>query len=171
VGRARFRVSFTPLNPLPVSAELNITPVENESEWEHAKAIRQRVFIEEQDCPPEEEWDGLDATSRHVLGRAGGAPVATARWRTVPYDEALAAKLERFAVLPDYRGQGYGRQLVRYVLYDAHRAGFDRFVLHAQAHLEAFYASFGFERVGEPFSEAGIPHVKMVKQGLASDAA
>jgi predicted GNAT family N-acyltransferase len=154
-----------------VSAELTVTPVENESEWTHVRAIRRRVFIDEQDCPPEEEWDGLDETSRHVLGTVGGEPVATARWRTVPYDEALAAKLERFAVLPSYRGQGFGRQLVRYVLHDAHRAGFDRFVLHAQAHLEAFYASFGFERVGEPFVEAGIPHVKMVKHGVAPEAA
>lgn len=150
---------------------MTITPVENEAQWAHAKAIRRRVFIEEQDCPPEEEWDGLDDTSRHVLGVVDGKPVATARWRTVPYDEALAAKLERFAVLPDHRGQGYGRRLVRYVLHDAHRAGFDRFVLHAQAHLEAFYASFGFERVGESFVEAGIPHVKMVKHGLASTPA
>jgi predicted GNAT family N-acyltransferase len=150
--------------------ELTITPIESEAEWEHAKAIRRRVFIEEQDCPPDEEWDGLDSTSRHVLGTVGGTPVATARWRTVPYDEALAAKLERFAVLPAHRGRGYGRQLVRYVLHDAHRAGFDRFILHAQAHLEAFYMSFGFERVGEPFHEAGIPHVKMMKRGLGASS-
>lgn len=151
--------------------ELTITPVESEAEWEHAKAIRRRVFIEEQDCPPDEEWDGLDATSRHVLGMVDGTPVATARWRTVAYGEALAAKLERFAVLPTHRGRGYGRQLVRYVLHDAHRAGFDRFVLHAQEHLEAFYTSFGFERVGAPFSEAGIPHVKMTKRGRPPSSA
>lgn len=143
---------------------MQIKPVESEAEWEQAKAIRRRVFIEEQDCPPEEEWDGFDAVSRHVLGLVDDTPVATARWRTVPYEEALVAKLERFAVLPAHRGQGYGRQLVRYLLRDAHRAGFDTFLLHAQAHLEDFYASFGFERVGAPFSEAGIPHVKMVKR-------
>ncbi len=144
---------------------MQIKPVENEAEWEQAKAIRRRVFIEEQHCPPEEEWDGLDEASRHVLGRVNGEPMATARWRTVPHDEALAAKLERFAVLPAYRGNGYGRQLVGYVLRDARRAGFTTFVLHAQAHLEGFYASFGFERVGAPFEEAGIPHVKMVMRG------
>lgn len=143
---------------------MQMKPVESEAEWAQAKAIRRRVFIEEQDCPPEEEWDGLDETSRHVLGLVDDESVATARWRTVPYDEALAAKLERFAVLQPHRGRGYGRQLVRYVLDDARRAGFTTFVLHAQAHLEDFYASFGFERVGAPFEEAGIPHVKMVKR-------
>lgn len=144
--------------------EMEIKPVESAAEWAQAKAIRQRVFIEEQDCPPEEEWDGFDDVSRHMLGRVDRAPVATARWRTVPYAEALVAKLERFAVLPAYRGQGYGRRLVRYVLRDARRAGFGTCILHAQAHLEDFYASFGFVRVGAPFTEAGIPHVKMVQR-------
>ena len=147
---------------------LRIHPVESETAWEHARIIRQRVFIDEQDCPPEEEWDEWDATSRHVLGTVDGEPVATARWRTVADGETLVAKLERFAILPAYRGQGYGRQLVRYVLHDARQAGFDRFMLHAQAHLEAFYASFGFEPVGEPFMEAGISHVKMVKRDTAA---
>lgn len=149
---------------------MQIRPVENESDWEHAKAIRERVFIEEQDCPPEDEWDQWDATSRHVLGTIDGTPVATARWRTVADGETLVAKLERFAVLPRHRGEGYGRQLVRYVLHDARQAGFDQFVLHAQAHLEHFYASFGFEPVGEPFMEAGISHVKMAKPGGARTA-
>jgi predicted GNAT family N-acyltransferase len=144
-----------------------IKPVESEAEWEQAKAIRTRVFIEEQDCPPEEEWDGWDETSRHVLGLIDETPIATARWRTVPYHQELVAKLERFAVLPDYRGAGYGRALVRYVIDDAEQAGFSTLVLHAQAHLEDFYASFGFETVGEPFDEAGIRHVKMVRRAEA----
>lgn len=141
-----------------------IKPVESVPEWEQAKAIREQVFIEEQDCPPEEEWDGFDATSRHVIGLLDEEPVATARWRTVPYQRELVAKLERFAVLPDYRGEGYGRALVEYVMDDAQQAGFSTLLLHAQAHLKGFYASFGFEPVGEPFDEAGIRHVKMVRR-------
>lgn len=141
-----------------------IKPVENASEWKQAKAIRERVFIEEQGCPPDEEWDGFDEVSRHVLGLLDKEPVATARWRTVPYQQELVAKLERFAVLLDHRGQGYGRALVQYMMEDAHRAGFSTLLLHAQAHLEDFYAAFGFETVGEPFHEAGIRHVKMVRQ-------
>ena len=149
---------------------MQIRPVESEADWEHAKMIRTRVFIDEQDCPPEEEWDAWDATSRHVLGTVDGEPVATARWRTVADDETIVAKLERFAVLPAHRGEGYGQQLVDYLLRDAQRAGFDHFMLHAQAHLEDFYASFGFESVGERFMEAGISHVKMVKPGTSETA-
>lgn len=144
--------------------ELSITPVESSAAWEAAKTIRRRVFIEEQDCPPEEEFDAHEATSRHLLGCTGNEPVGVARWRTVRLaDGSPAAKLERFAVLPPYRGRGYGRALVQHALAEAERAGFPVQVLHAQAHLEDFYAGFGFERRGEPFEEAGLPHIKMIR--------
>ena len=37
-------------------------------------------------------------------------------------------------------------------------------VVHAQAYIANLYRQLGFEIVGESFVEAGIPHVKMVKQ-------
>jgi predicted GNAT family N-acyltransferase len=145
-------------------AQMDITPVRRDAEWEKARAIRTKVFVEEQDCPPDEEWDGHDETSRHVLGWVDGEAVATARWRTVPHDENIVAKLERFAVLPSHRGQGHGTQLVHSVLEDARRAGFDTFLVHAQAHLENWYEELGFESTGRTFEEVGIPHVEMVRQ-------
>ena len=145
-----------------------IRPIYSAADWEEARRIRMRVFIEEQACPPEEEWDAYDEpkawgrTAHHVLGELDGEAVAVARWRPVLLDGEPAAKLERFAVLPKARGHGLGRTLIAWTLADARAEGFSRFVLHAQAHLEALYASFGFEPIGERFEEAGIPHVKMV---------
>lgn len=143
---------------------MNVTPVQSDDDWARARSIRKKVFIEEQDCPPEEEWDGHDDTSRHVLGRVDGRAVATARWRTVPHGEEIVAKLERFAVLPEFRGRGHGTVLVRHVLEDARRAGFDAFLVHAQDHLEDWYEDLGFSSTGRTFEEAGRPHVEMVKQ-------
>jgi ElaA protein len=37
-------------------------------------------------------------------------------------------------------------------------------VLHAQAHLERWYESFGYHRTGENFDDAGIDHVPMARQ-------
>ncbi|PSQ79986.1 MAG: GNAT family N-acetyltransferase [Bacteroidetes bacterium QS_8_68_15] len=146
---------------------MHITPVESEDAWEAAKAIRRRVFIEEQDCPPEEEFDAHDAESRHLVGYAeeeGGEAVAVARWRAVRTSSGTpAAKLERFAVLPSHRGRGHGRALVRRAIREAQRAGLDVQMVHAQARLEDFYADFGFERRGERFTEVGLPHVKMMR--------
>lgn len=147
---------------------LIIRPVVTEADWEEARRIRQRVFIDEQACPPDEEWDAYDApeargvTSHHLLGEVAGTAVATARWHPAVVDGATAAKLERFAVLPEWRGRGFGRQMIARTLADARAAGFTRIVLHAQAHLEALYATFGFQRTGGVFDEAGILHVKMM---------
>lgn len=152
---------------------MEISPVHTESDWQAARAIRQRVFVEEQACPPEEEWDGWDApgargvTCHHLLGTERGVPVAVARWRAVAFEGAPAAKLERFAVVPEARGRGLGRAIIEAAIGEAEAAGFGTLVLHAQAHLEGLYASYGFERVGGVFDEAGIPHVKMARRPAA----
>ncbi len=145
--------------------EVAIQPVESEAMWDACRAIRQVVFVEEQRCPPEEEWDAYDDTARHMLLTVDGVPAGTARWRTTVYQTKPAAKLERFAILPAFRGRGLGRALVAWVSADALRAGFATQVLSAQAHLEGFYASFGFTRCGPNFWEAGILHVPMAWQG------
>lgn len=129
--------------------------------WDAARQIRHEVFVVEQACPPEEEWDAFDAVATHLLGTIGDEPVATARWRVVDAPDGLTAKLERFAVREAFRGRGLGRDLVAKTLADAEAAGHRRFAMHAQAHLATFYAQFGFERDGPEFDEVGIPHVTM----------
>ena len=135
----------------------------SDADWQAVRAVRQRVFVEEQACPPEDEWDAYDAPERrgrgvhHLLATADGRGVGAARWRAVDG----AAKLERFAVLPEARGSGTGRALVAAALAAARHAGHGRFVLHAQAYLQRFYQGFGFVAEGEPFDEVGIEHVKM----------
>ena len=144
--------------------------IETDADWQHARRIRTRVFIEEQACPPEDEWDAYDepaargVTCHHLLGLVDDEPVAVSRWRPATHGGERMAKLERFAVLPDWRGGGLGRAIVAATIADAQAAGFAAFVLHAQAHLEGLYASFGFEPVGDQFEEAGIPHVLMVRR-------
>lgn len=157
-----------PSDAVPPDAEqphLEIRPATTEADWRHAVAIRTRVFVEGQDCPPDEEFDGLDPHCRHVLAWLGEQPIGTARWREITgADGRRAAQLGRFAVLPEHRGHGHGRALVAHLLEEARAAGHRRMMLHAQAHLERFYADFGFERRGKEFVEAGIPHVRMVRE-------
>lgn len=141
-----------------------VAPVQSDEDWAEARAIREVVFIGEQDCPPALEWDGYDEVSRHVIGRVDGEAVATARWRTVTHGDEVVAKLERFAVLPAHRGAGYGTKLVRRVLGDARQAGFETFLVHAQSHLEDWYQSLGFQSTGRTFEEAGLPHVEMIRR-------
>lgn len=146
-----------------MSASLHIAPVSSDAEWQHVQQIRTKVFIEEQACPPEEEWDEFDQTSRHLLGWVGENPVATSRWRVVTHNETPFAKLERFAVLATFRGCGYGKEMIQATLEDALRAGYPDALLHAQAHLQALYGAFGFVPIGDLFDEAGIPHITMIR--------
>ena len=39
--------------------EIHFVRVVDEEGWQAVRAIRQVVVVEEQECPPEEEWDGV----------------------------------------------------------------------------------------------------------------
>ena len=148
--------------------DFHIRRVQTEEDWETVVQIRTTVFIKEQGCPPEEEWDEYDATDRrfsscrHFLGLWNDKAVTTARWHEAEYAGKPAAKLERFAVLSEARGNGLGKAMIEHVVNDARQAGYAVLVLHAQTYLEKLYTKLGFRPIGNVFDEAGIPHVKMI---------
>ena len=120
-------------------------------------AIRKTVFVEEQNCPPELEWEFEDE-STHFLARVDGQPAGAARWRKTD----RGYKLERFAVLKEFRGYGVGATLVGTVIADLPTDA-DYIYLNAQVTAVGLYEKFGFVKEGEQFDEAGIQHYKMVK--------
>lgn len=121
-------------------------------------AIREQVFIEEQQVPIGIEQDGKDNESGHVLLWIQGTPVGTLRFRQT--EEGV--KLERIAVLKPYRGRHLGKLLIREGLRAVRMSGATaQIYLHAQQHAAPFYHSMGFIETGEHTIEAGIPHVTM----------
>ncbi len=121
-------------------------------------AIRREVFVDEQNCPPELEWEYEDE-SVHFLAIVDEEPAGAARWRKT----TNGYKLERFAVLKEFRGLGVAQALVKTVLADL-PADADYVYLHAQIPVVSLYEKFLFEKLGEEFEEAGIRHYKMVLQ-------
>ncbi|MGE6605156.1 GNAT family N-acetyltransferase [Halomonas sp. NPDC076908] len=119
-----------------------------------ASEIRRRVFIEEQNVPQEEEWDGLDSECQHFLAMLDDQPVGTAR--LLP-----DAHIGRVAVLKEARGTGIGVLLMRAAIEAARHAGHPEVTLSAQVHALAFYEQLGFVAHGEEFMDAGIPHREM----------
>jgi YbgC/YbaW family acyl-CoA thioester hydrolase len=124
-----------------------------------AGRLRTEVFVKEQRIPAELEWDEADATALHAVGynRLGQA-VATGR--LLPASEGTA-KIGRMAVHQALRGSGFGEQVLRALAAEAHRRGDRAIELHAQRTAQDFYARLGFIAQGEPYEEAGIPHVTM----------
>ncbi|MDX5377629.1 MAG: GNAT family N-acetyltransferase [Halomonas sp.] len=119
-----------------------------------AGEIRRVVFIEEQQVPQEEEWDGRDDACRHFLALRDGTPLGTAR--LLP-----DGHIGRVAVLGAARGLGIGAALMRAAIDAAGRLGHRQVELAAQTHALAFYENLGFTAFGETFLEAGIPHRNM----------
>lgn len=128
----------------------------NEAALEACFEIRRKVFVDEQDCPPEEEFDQFDKTANHVLVLHSAKPVAASRWRTTPD----GVKIERMAVLAEWRERGIGSAMLRWVLRDI-KGTPGKVYLHAQRQAIYFYEQHGFVSEDEYFEEAGIPHVKM----------
>src|SRR5262245_46275775 len=120
-----------------------------------ARAVRERVFIDEQKVPRELEWDEWDERSDHApaLGPRR-EPIGTAR--LLP-----DGRIGRMAVLKEWRGKGVGAALLAATLGRARERSMPCALLHAQIQAAGFYRRFGFSERGEEFEEAGIPHVEM----------
>jgi len=133
---------------------------ENQAYFDLSRQIRYKVFVIEQQVPEELEYDEFETESHHYLLFIDNIAVATCRWRYT----VKGIKLERFALLAEYRGQGLGEQLVRHLLDEVLKENKPVY-LHAQVQVTPFYSKLGFKPYGEIFEEAGIRHYLMVFEG------
>jgi len=136
----------------------SVSQVNDPKDLEKVFAIRRQVFVVEQNCPPELEWEH-EEESTHFLATVDGVPAGAARWRKTE----KGYKLERFAVLKQFRSRGVGHELVKEVLNDLPADAYYIY-LHAQIQAMGLYEKMGFKATGPEFEEAGIRHYKMVKQ-------
>lgn len=137
---------------------LNIRVVYTEDDRLKAFVVRSLVYIAEQDCPYREEFDLNDCSSTQIVGTIGEEPVLTARIRYF----GDFAKLERLAVRKPYRGLGYGKQLLMFMINLCVSKGFNRLYLHAQAGRENFYMKYGFSSRNKSFMFSGYHYTEMV---------
>ncbi|MDI9245699.1 GNAT family N-acetyltransferase [Marinobacter sp. CHS3-4] len=122
------------------------------------KDIRQRVFVEEQNVPPELEWDSTDEIADHYLMvSSDNTPIGVARVFST-LDEV--AHIGRMAILPSYRGQGYGQRLLRHLMEEVGDQ-YGQLQLSAQEHAIPFYQQSGFHVCSDAYDDAGIPHFDM----------
>ncbi len=141
---------------------IEVKLVETEEEMEAAIGVRFRVFVAEQQVPAEEELDEFDATATHAIAIHQGQVVGTGR---VLYgNEDTAARIGRMAVDAQWRRQGIGGRILKFLEEEATAQGVDTYVLNAQEYVKEFYAARGYAQQGGTFMEVDIPHVVMRKQ-------
>jgi predicted GNAT family N-acyltransferase len=141
-----------------MAPQIQVNKVTAATDLEQVFAVRREVFVGEQNCPPELEWEFEDE-STHFLATVGGEPAGACRWRKT--DKGY--KLERFAVLGKFRGNGVGQELVRAVLADLPEDAAYVY-MHAQIQAVSLYEKFNFVKIGDEFEEAGIRHFKMIRK-------
>ena len=134
-----------------------ISPID---EWQMLD-IRHKVFKEEQGVPYEEDEiyeEEISAIS--YLITINEKPIGTIRYRK----NEEGYKIERFAILKEYRGNGYGKLAFAFFC-DMLGAKFNpcKIYFHSQYYIKDLYAKLGFIEDGEIFEEAGIKHIKMYK--------
>jgi ElaA protein len=128
-------------------------------------ALRSAVFVVEQQCAYLDP-DGADLHSLHLLGRDEAGSLIAGLRIVDPGIKYVEPSLGRVVSAGHVRRLGLGRALVaegvRRCLIEWPARGIR---ISAQAHLERFYAEFGFQGVGEPYLEDDIPHIEMVRPG------
>lgn len=126
------------------------------------KTIRDQVFIQEQGVPVELEWDDLDETARHILAKVvmedKKLVIGTARIII----KNKQAHIGRMAVLPAWRSLGVGAKILNRCIEYCYQQQLEKIVLNAQVSVLPFYQKAGFKICSEEFTEAGIPHKKMI---------
>lgn len=131
--------------------------------------LRSQVFVVEQRCLFA-EMDGLDPGCEHLCafdaqGQVSGCLRLVPPGLRRPHSASPAADgpaLGRLVTRSDRRGIGLGRRLMQQGLERCTQLHPGAAVyLSAQQHLERFYASIGFVRLGEPYDEDGIAHLDM----------
>ncbi|SFH21775.1 GNAT family N-acetyltransferase [Pontibacter chinhatensis] len=129
---------------------------------QEAFGIREKVFVQEQQVPREAEYDEHEPTASHYLAAFNGVPCGAARWRKTE----VGVKLERFAVLPEFRNKSIGGEVLRLVLQhvQSEQPG-QKIYLHAQLPAVNFYKRHGFVTEGDMFTECDIQHYKMYYKG------
>jgi predicted GNAT family N-acyltransferase len=107
-------------------------------------AVRGAVYMAEQQCPYDEEFDGNDLCGTHLLGFVDGELAACIRIRYF----AEFAKLERLAVRQEFRTSRIAFKMVGAAFDFVRKKGFDLIYGHAQDRLMNFWTRFGARPIG-----------------------
>lgn len=140
-------------------------------------ALRQEVFIVEQDCPYL-DIDGKDQHAYHLLAWSNDGSNKKSNSQSnkqligtlrvfesyAPYQNM--ASIGRICTHQSVRKDGLGRLLVsKAIEFIEENYPGKAIQIGAQTYLKKFYQGFGFKQVSDIFDDEGIDHVLMLRDG------
>lgn len=142
--------------------EIGVTVARSFEDMMRVAAIRNAVYIGEQECPYSEEYDGNDLSATHLLAYMGDEPVGSLRLRFF----AGFAKLERLAIRKEFRKSRAAFQLVWAALKFCQKKGYARVYAHSQVRLVNFWNRFGFHVIegAQPFVFSDFDYIEVMAE-------
>jgi predicted GNAT family N-acyltransferase len=151
------------VNPSSPKGRIRVDVARTLPDLMEVMAVRALVYMGEQRCPYEEEFDGNDfAGATHLIARAGAEPVGVMRIRWF----AEFCKVERVAVRPEQRGRDAAAALIQAACELAGRKGYAIILGHIQTRLLPFWTRYGGvrQRAGRPhFSFSDHEYVEVIR--------
>jgi ElaA protein len=129
--------------------------------------LREQIFFLEQHID-EEELDDQDRAPETLHLWIPDEHGVAAYLRVVeapePEFEDARRSFGRVVVRADRRGEGLAQRLIDVVV---DRFGREAMLLHAQEYIVPLYEKYAFERFGDVYVEAGLPHILMYRPAAA----
>ena len=139
-------------------SDFRVEPADYQVDFKDLRAVREPVFVIEQNVPIEEEWDALDPLCHHVIARdLNHIPIGTGRLTP-------EHKIGRMAVLKEWRGNEVGAALLQALIDKARELNWPEVSLNSQVSALGFYEKYGYKIKGDAFTEVNIKHHVMEKK-------
>ena len=119
--------------------------------------IRKNVFGYELGIPEKKLFDKHDEICEHFLIFNGKDVVGSMRIRSI--DQII--KLERMAILKDFRTKNYGKESILEIIEYYSTKGASQIILDSIYSVRGFYKKCGFNEEGGIFQRVGIDHIRM----------
>lgn len=138
------------------SSKTQIVHAEEDADFDQIFQIREAVFEVEMGISEEAQIDGFDAVAHHYIMLVDAKAVGVSRWRVTLGGNI---RLERLAILADFRKLGLGRALMQKMLGDIPKNR--RTFVECPTIQQSYFEQFGFQVENDAFDFQGIPHVRM----------
>jgi len=125
--------------PTRARRQIRITTAKSLEDIMRVTAIRASVYMADMNYSYEEEFDGNDFCSTHIIGYVNDEPAACIRARFF----ADFAKLERLAVRHEFRNTRLSFSIVKAGIELVRKKGYQTIYGHSQERLVNFWSHFG----------------------------